>query len=303
MPGKRVSIRELGSLSTVGGIGGRKIDDSIPWDFGRTTGFVTPVMDEFDESNDDLSTSSFSETSSDEEEIINDVRTPPLRGNRLLNMVLLRDGVEEHAGCKRCMEDDLKEFVRYCCNHGFDVSSLYESWVLNRCNSSPVLTVKEVTHGLGTRVILCCNRCSIFGENDRRGWKDHCVILESETNGMKNKTKSELCKYDINVKFCLAMQLLGLGGEHASVLAAFLDLPEPHKWRHQFSVLEKFLCPIMEGIKVQCQELAAETEVSLTMASTENAIEQTLMHNDDPIHGLASALVVNMDRGPDMPFL
>ncbi len=87
------------------------------------------------------------------------------------------------------------------------------------------------------------------------------------------------------------------------MLAAFLDLPEPHKWRHQFSVLEKFLCPIMEGIKVQCQELAAETEVSLTMASTENAIEQTLMHNDDPIHGLASALVVNMDRGPDMPFL
>ncbi len=81
MPGKRVSIRELGSLSTVGGIGGRKIDDSIPWDFGRKTGFVTPVMDEFDDSNDDLSTSSFSETSSDEEEIINDVRTPPLRGN------------------------------------------------------------------------------------------------------------------------------------------------------------------------------------------------------------------------------
>ena len=81
MPGKRVSIRELGSLSTVGGIGGRKIDDSIPWDFGRTTGFVTPVMDDFDESNDNLSTSSYSETSSDEEEIINDVRTPPLRGN------------------------------------------------------------------------------------------------------------------------------------------------------------------------------------------------------------------------------
>jgi hypothetical protein len=81
MPGKRVSIRELGSLSTVGGIGGRKIDVSISWDFGRTTGFVTPVMDDFDESNDNLSTSSYSETSSDKEEIINDVRTPPLRGN------------------------------------------------------------------------------------------------------------------------------------------------------------------------------------------------------------------------------
>jgi hypothetical protein len=139
MPGKRVSIRELGSLSTVGGIGGRKIDDSISWDFGRTTGFVTSVMDDFNKSNDNLSTSSYSETSSDEEEIINDVRTPPLRGNQLLNMILLRDGLEEHAGCKRCMEDDLKEFVRYCCNHGFDVSSLYESWVLNRSNSSLVL--------------------------------------------------------------------------------------------------------------------------------------------------------------------
>ncbi len=101
---------------------------------------------------------------------------------------------------------------------------------------------------------------------------------------MKNKTKSELCHYDINIEFCLAMQLLGLGGEHASVLAAFLDLPEPHKWRCQFCVLEKFLCPIMEGIKVQCQELAAETEVSLTIASIENAIEQTLMQNDDPMY-------------------
>jgi hypothetical protein len=40
-------------------------------------------------------------------------------------------------------------------------------------------------------------------------------------------TKSTLCHYDVNVPFCLSMQLLGLGGEHAAVLCAFLDLPEP----------------------------------------------------------------------------
>jgi hypothetical protein len=101
---------------------------------------------------------------------------------------------------------------------------------------------------------------------------------------MKNATKSTLCHYDINVRFCLVMQLLGLGCEHAAVLATFLDLPEPHKWHRQFCVLERFLCPIMEGIKVQCQETAAENEVALTMESTDNAIEQTPMQNDAPMY-------------------
>jgi hypothetical protein len=35
--------------------------------------------------------------------------------------------------------------------------------------------------------------------------------------------------------------MMGIGGEHAAMMAAFLDLPEPQKWPRQFSVLEKHM--------------------------------------------------------------
>jgi hypothetical protein len=114
-------------------------------------------MDDFDESNDDLSISSSVETSSDKEEVINNVPTPPLHGNRLFYMILLRDGLEKHAGCRRCREDEVKDFVCYCSHHGCDVASLYESWQLKRCKHNPVMAVEEETHALAARLILCCN--------------------------------------------------------------------------------------------------------------------------------------------------
>ena len=89
-------------------------------------------------------------------------------------------------------------------------------------------------------------------------------MVESEKNDNIRLTKSTLRHYDVNVRFCLSMQLLGLGGEHAAVLCAFLDLPEPHKWRRQFKVLEKQLCPTMEEIKQKSQENASQHEVKLT---------------------------------------
>ena len=32
-----------------------------------------------------------------------------------------------------------------------------------------------------------------------------------------------VCKYDINHRFSLGLQMIGVGGEHGSILAAFLD--------------------------------------------------------------------------------
>ena len=53
------------------------------------------------------------------------------------------------------------------------------------------------------------------------------------TSGGKKRDKhtgrSDLCKVDVNVRFCTALQLMGVGGKHAAVMAAFLDLPDPHK--------------------------------------------------------------------------
>ncbi len=45
----------------------------------------------------------------------------------------------------------------------------------------------------------------------------------------KHTGRSDLCKVDVNVRFCTALQLMGVGGKHAAVMAAFLDLPDPHK--------------------------------------------------------------------------
>jgi len=107
------------------------------------------------------------------------------------------------------------------------------------------------------------------------------------------------------------MQLLGLGGEHAAVLCAFLDLPEPHKWRRQFKVLEKQLCPTMEEIKQKSQDNASQHEVQLTLDCTDNAVEQTLLKEDVPIYrvrasltwdGRLEVLVTSMDHALAMPF-
>jgi len=52
--------------------------------------------------------------------------------------------------------------------------------------------------------------------------------------------------YDINVRFCYALQLMGIGGEHAVTLASFLDLRGAHKWNRQVTVLEKFTDPVIK---------------------------------------------------------
>jgi hypothetical protein len=43
---------------------------------------------------------------------------------------------------------------------------------------------------------------------------------------------------------------MGVGGQHASILTAFLDLPEPHKWPRQFSTVEKFLHKSTEKVRI-----------------------------------------------------
>ena len=68
------------------------------------------------------------------------------------------------------------------------------------------------------------------------------------------------------------------------MLCAFLDLPEPHKWRRQFKVLEIQLCPTMEEIKQKSQDNASQHEVQLTLDCTDNAVEQTLLKEDVPIY-------------------
>ena len=281
MPVKTVSIRELQSLSTVGGRGRRKHDDCIPWELGGNLNrFVTPQVDETTAESSLLS----STEASSEEEYDSTDKHPTLHGNRILDIVSLTCALEKLAGCRECMHDDLEDFVNYCRQHGYELNSLLDNWKSKRLQHSYGLTVDECTDGLGTQLTLRCHRCSRFGQHDRRGWKDHSVIVHRRKNNMMLQTKSELCHYDINIRFCLAMQLLGLGGEHAAVLSAFLDLPNPEKWRRQFGVIEKALHPTMDDIKRNCQEEAAEKEVALTLDSEDHPIEQSLIQEDVPIY-------------------
>jgi hypothetical protein len=89
-------------------------------------------------------------------------------------------------------------------------------------------------------------------------------------------TKSDLCKYDINLRLCLALQLTGVGGEHAKISTSFLDLPDTHKWPRNFQVLEQFLYKSVEKIKCQSQEQAAQEEFIKTNVPN-SLIEQSML--------------------------
>jgi hypothetical protein len=238
------------------------------------------------------SSSSTSEALSDSEDDDNatvGVCSPAFRGNRLVNIEALKNSVEDIAGCKHCMKKDssdaVEDFVHYCGRNGHDVCALFTKWKRSQgVVSVSTLTMDETTYGLGTDIIIHCNRCCTLREKDRRGYKEHHVAVDSKKNNTANFTKSNLCHYDINVRYCIALQLLGLGSEHAAVMSAFLDLPEPQKWRRHFKVVEKLLSPMMEEIKQNCQEDAAENEVELTLNATENVVEQTLLQQDLPLY-------------------
>jgi len=88
-------------------------------------------------------------------------------------------------------------------------------------------------------------------------------------------------KYDINLRFCLALQLMVVGREHARILTSFLDLPESYKWPNLYRTFENFLHQATEEVKHESQQKAADTEVILTNVPSSN-IEQTLLEHEVP---------------------
>jgi len=145
----------------------------------------------------------------------------------------------------------------------------------------PIHVTDTKTHGLATMFELRCGHCEWLGNNYGR-WRSHAATYKpKETRTDEQITKSELCKYDINLCLCLALQLMGVGGEHAQTITSFLDLLEPHKWPRQFNVLENFLHKSTEAVKCQSQEIAVEEEKLLTNIP-DSSIEQTLIQDCVP---------------------
>jgi len=85
------------------------------------------------------------------------------------------------------------------------VSFLCDSVVCKICCKGSFAVNEECT-GLATKLMLSCTHCTT----------SHCI--ESKKSVTK-KTKSELCQYDINIKFSVALQMIGVGGQHSTSTA------------------------------------------------------------------------------------
>jgi hypothetical protein len=82
--------------------------------------------------------------------------------------------------------------------------------------------------------------------------------------------------------------MMGVGGEHGCTLAAFLDLPSPHKWKKYFPALEKFMHPTVETIKKESEYDATMNEISETLETLTYPIEQNFLQNDEPLHRIVA---------------
>jgi hypothetical protein len=85
-------------------------------------------------------------------------------------------------------------------------------------NQAAGLTVENTTYGLATQITITCDNC-----------KETLASVESKKTWHYHNTNSDLCHYDINILFSLALQMMGIRGEHGAMLAVFSNLPDPTK--------------------------------------------------------------------------
>jgi hypothetical protein len=187
----------------------------------------------------------------------------------------------------------VNDIITSCCSLSYrdeeklkriSLSKFFEEWIETSKNENNIVSPVHFTdtlYGLASVMALSCSRCMEYATRDARK-RNGTIVLESTKRAMgKHKTNSDLCKYDINIRFCLALQSMGIGGEQAHILTSFLDLPEAHKWPRNFSVLEKFLHPATTSVKDKSQEIATKEEISLAHTTNSN-IPQTLLEEEIP---------------------
>jgi hypothetical protein len=105
------------------------------------------------------------------------------------------------------------------------------------------------------------------------------MFLQRKGEKIEN-IRSELCHYGINLKLNVALHLVGIRGEHAAILTACLDLPAPHKWPHQFWILESYTHKAIDSIKLKSQQTATDLEILETLNEPSSHNEQHLLAND-----------------------
>ena len=113
-------------------------------------------------------------------------------------------------------------------------------------------------------------------------------VKSNKTRLYKNKN-SDLCQYNMNILFSFTLQLMGVGGRHAAILAAFLKLPHPTKWNRQFHVLENFTYDAIQKAQNSSQDEAVQGEVSETVNENNNPIDQHLLVEELPLHRIQAS--------------
>jgi hypothetical protein len=136
-------------------------------------------------------------------------------------------------------------------------------------NSPFYLTITSVSHGLASTFEVSCNHAM----TDKRKRK-HMVIIEPKERATSIDMLSKLCQYDINIRYCLALQqqpwlhfwtyLIHISGRDNS-----------QHWRTSFT--QK-----LTSVQCKLQGLATEEEVASTINSPDNIVEQSLLNYDVP---------------------
>jgi hypothetical protein len=277
---------------------------------------VTPAVEE-DRSSvgdalQDASSFSYSDSSSGSSSTISqqleNSEHQEIHGHRLIYMPSLCSAIEECTTCRLCgakvtealfegflvfVEVELENLKRKqdsFADDEFNIRQIYLQWKKNNKMISSTMQIKESTNGLATELQFSCCRCDVLSQvrGYRREWSNHKTIVSAKKTNNK-EVKSPVCRYDLNIKYCTALQVMGVGGEHAAIVSAFLDLPEPHKWPRQFSVLEKHLYSAVEEVKLESQIKGTNEEVTATLNDEDHPVEQTFLQRDIPIHRIEAS--------------
>ena len=231
--------REVSSLTISGGYSGRKApigysDSNWIFDVCHSASLVTRAQMEDKDQETLLSLDSENDSISSTDP---DIPCVAKSGNRLIHLPSLISTVQQFTTCRACSTDMMEllfeSFLSYCEGKvDFDIRKLHKEWK-NRLGSEwqNYINVTDVTYGLAAELQFVCSRCHVISTvtQDSRGWKNHSATVTAKKR-LNQRVRSELCSYDMNVKYFTALQLMGVRGEHAAIMAAFLDLPHPHKW-------------------------------------------------------------------------
>jgi hypothetical protein len=262
MPRRKSLGHEIGCLTYPSGHGERVRISDCTWRFdgykkdsNKTT--VNPAGDDLYESdgtNDssaeddnllDSEDDEISLDSCDDDSVVSfdhsESHQPPMIGNRLVNLPFLSSLLHTVTTCKQCADTDMSSFVDFCVQQtktlcvaadekktykekymllkrNSNIRAWYEEWKSGHMqrHGTQTLKVNETTYGLATNVTLSCSKCG-----------GQFPIVECRKTEKGIETKSNLCQYELNLRFCLALQLMGVGGEHAATMAAFHICFEP----------------------------------------------------------------------------